>query len=71
MIEILAGKDETVFFLGIACIVIFFLQLWLLIWFIQKMNKFGRSLEAIEIIGKDILAFQKWQCEVKQEENRN
>jgi ribose/xylose/arabinose/galactoside ABC-type transport system permease subunit len=71
MIEILASPDEGAVFLGIACIVIFFLQLWLLIWFIQKMNKFGRSLEAIEIIGRDILAFQKWQCEVKQEENRN
>jgi hypothetical protein len=71
MIEILASPDEEAVFLGIACIVILFLQLWLLIWFIQKMNNFAKSLESIRILGENILAYQKWQCEVKQEEHRN
>ena len=68
MIEILAQTDEEwAWFLIIMGII----QLWILIWFIMKMRRIGKSLEAIEIIGRDILAFQKWQCEVKQEENRN
>jgi hypothetical protein len=68
MIEILAQTDEEwAWFLIIMGII----QLWILIWFIMKMRRIGKSLEAIEIIGRDILAFQKWQCEVKQEEHRN